>query len=94
MKMANYAPLSKRAGRRPATHKGMPHAQIGVRPDPQVNAELFRRAFSLPGVEDRPSVISVPGARALWLGETLPLARPDVIVAERTLTRSEDAGQQ
>jgi phospholipase/carboxylesterase len=61
----------------------MPHAQIGVRPDPQVNAELFRRAFSLPDVEDRPSVISVPGARALWLEESLPLARPDVIVAGR-----------
>jgi hypothetical protein len=81
--MTNYAPLNKRVGPRPATHKGMPHAQIGVQPDPQVNAELFRRAFSLPDVEDRPSVISVPGARALWLEEMVPLARPDVIVAGR-----------
>jgi hypothetical protein len=63
--MGSYAPLNRRANSRPATYKGMTHSQIGVRPDPQVNAELFRRAFSLPDVEDRPSVISVPGARAL-----------------------------
>ncbi|MGH2373772.1 MAG: luciferase family protein [bacterium] len=61
----------------------MPHAQVGVRPLPVVNAELFRRAYSLPDVEDRPTVISVPGARALWLREDMPLAHPEVIVAGR-----------
>ena len=34
--------------------------------------ELARRAFALPGVEERPSAISVPGARALWLSEGGP----------------------
>ena len=75
--------LPKRAGPRPLTHKGMPHAQIGVRPVPEVNAQLFTRCYALPDVRNEPTVISVPGARALWLREDLPLAHPDVIVAGR-----------
>jgi len=72
-----------RDGPRPLTNKGMPHAQIGVRPIPQVNAELFRRCYSLPGVENRPTIVSVPGARALWLKDEVPLAHPEVLVAGR-----------
>jgi hypothetical protein len=34
--------------------------------------ELARRVFAFPGVEERPSAISVPGARALWLRDDLP----------------------
>lgn len=75
--------LPRRAGPRPATHKGMPHAQIGVRPVPEVNAELFRRCFSLPDVRNEPTRLSVPGARALWLSEDLSLAHPEVIVVGR-----------
>ncbi len=78
-----YSPLPKRAGPRPVTHKGMPHAQIDVRPVPDVHAELFRRAYALPDVDNRPTVISVPGARALWLSEGVPLAHPEVIVTGR-----------
>jgi len=75
--------LPVRIGPRPVTHKGMPHAQIGVLPVPAVNEELFRRAYALPDVENRPTVISVPGARALWLHDGIPLAHPEVIVAGR-----------
>lgn len=74
-------PMRKRP--RPPTHQGMPHAQIGVRPLPEVNAELFRRCYTLPSVQNRPTVISVPGARALWLREDLPLSRPEVIARGR-----------
>jgi len=81
--MISDCPLPQRAGPRPPTHKGMPHAQIGVQPVPEVNAELFRRCFALPDVRNEPTVISVPGARALWLCEDLPLARPEVIAAGR-----------
>lgn len=76
-------PLPQRAGPRPRTHKGMPHAQIGIRPVADVHAELFRRAYALPDVEDRPTVISVPGARAFWLRDDVPLVHPEVIVAGR-----------
>jgi Luciferase len=34
--------------------------------------ELARRVFALPGVEERPSAISVPGAPALWMREDVP----------------------
>ena len=69
-------PIPKRSGPRPLTNKNMPHSQIGVQPVPDVNAELFRRAFALPDVTNQPTVISIPGARALWLDEGLPLAQP------------------
>ncbi len=70
------APIPQRSGPRPLTNKNMPHSQVGVKPDPSVNAELFRRAFALPGVTNQPTVISVPGARALWLDESVPLLQP------------------
>ena len=75
--------LPRRKGPRPPTSKNMPHAQIGVRPVAAVNEELFRRCFSLPDVRNEPTVISIPGARALWLDEDLPLAHPEVIVRGR-----------
>ena len=69
-------PIPKRSGPRPLTNKNMPHSQIDVQPVPDVNAELFRRAFALPDVTNQPTVISIPGARALWLDESLSLAQP------------------
>lgn len=79
----DHVPLPIRVGPRPPTSKGMPHAQLGVQPVPEVDAELRRRAFSLPDVEERPTIVSVPGARALWLREAAPLAHPEAIVAGR-----------
>ena len=68
---------------RPPTNKNMPHSQIGIKPVSEVNAELFRRAYSLPNVTNRPSVISVPGARALWLDEDIALDHPEVVARGR-----------
>lgn len=81
--MVNLTPLPQRAGPRPRTYQAMPHMQIGVQPVPEANAELFRRCYALPDVENRPTVISVPGARALWLRDDVPLAHPEVIAAGR-----------
>ncbi|MFQ5945333.1 MAG: luciferase family protein [Anaerolineae bacterium] len=50
---------------------------------PEVNAELFRRAFALPGVENRPSTFSLPGARGMWIGENVQITQPDQIVSGR-----------
>ena len=77
------APLPKRRGERPQVFQGMPHAQVDVEPVPEVNLHLFRRAFSLPGVSNEATVVSVPGARALWLDESMPLARADAVMAGR-----------
>jgi len=60
--------LPRRCGERPRTTSSNPHTQLDQQPeDPRLRAELARRLFSLRGVEERPSAISVPGARALWL---------------------------
>lgn len=77
----NQLPVRNRP--RPLTNQAMPHSQIGVQPVSEVNAELFKLCYSLPDVQNRPTVISVPGARALWLREDLPLAHPEAIVRGR-----------
>jgi Family of unknown function (DUF5519) len=61
--------LPRRRGVRPATTPSNPHTQLDQNPDPAVVDRLAARLFSLPGVVERPSAISVPGARALWLTE-------------------------
>lgn len=77
------APLPARAGPRPQVSPGMPHAQIGVTAEPAVDRELRRRAYALPGVLDRPTVVSVPGARALWLADEVELLRPEALLRGR-----------
>ena len=64
--------MPKRRGSRPTTTPTNPHTQLEQNPEREVVEELARRVFALPGVEERPSAISVPGARALWLREDVP----------------------
>ena len=67
------AVLPRRRGSRPRTTPTNPHTQLDQQPtDLTFVTELRRRAFSLPDVEERPSAISVPGARALWLQTGAP----------------------
>jgi hypothetical protein len=68
----NMNVLPKRGGPRPRTTPTNPHTQLEQNPEREVVEELARRVFALPGVEERPSAISVPGARALWLREDVP----------------------
>ena len=75
--------LPEREGERRQTTGSVPHIQLDAEPVPEVDAELRRRAYLLPGVEDRDSVLSLPGARSLWISEEIDLARPDVIAAGR-----------
>ena len=78
-----YPQLPNREGKRPATTGSVPHTQINVQVVPEVNTELLRRAFSLPGVENRPSTFSLPGARGMWLADEVTLVHPDQIVSGR-----------
>lgn len=67
--------ITRRRGPRPATTDTNPHRQLDQQPDdPTLRERLASVAFSLPGVEERPTAISVPGARALWLDD--PRAGP------------------
>ncbi len=72
-----------REGPRTITSGTVPHVQLDVIPNQAVNEELFRRAFTLPGVEDRPTIVSLPGARGMWLAEDIALAHPMAIVSGR-----------
>lgn len=76
-------PLPERTGPRIQTSGTVPHVQIGVEPVTAVNDELYRRAFALPGVEDRPTIVSLPGARGMWLSDDIALTHPEAIVSGR-----------
>ncbi|KAA3663402.1 MAG: phospholipase [Chloroflexi bacterium] len=76
-------PLPERAGPRTKTSGTVPHVQIDVEPITAVNDKLFQRAFTLPGVEDRPTIVSLPGARGMWLTDDISLAHPEAIVSGR-----------
>lgn len=75
----DFVALPEREGPRRETTGSVPHVQIEAEPIAAVDAELRRRVFQLPGVEDRPSNRSLPGARGLVLSDDVDLARPDVI---------------
>ena len=78
-----FDPLPQRSGPRTQTSGRVPHVQIDVEPVPEINDELHRRAFALPDVENRPTIVSLPGARGMWLSDGVPLAHPEVIVSGR-----------
>ena len=71
--------LPDRPGPRRETTGGVPHVQLDAAPVPAVDAELRRRVFQLPGVDNRESDRSLPGARGLSFSDEIDLARPDVI---------------
>src|SRR5918999_4571563 len=79
----NESVLPNRSGSRPRTTPANPHTQLEQNPQLEVAKELAHRVFTLPGVEERPSAISVPGARALWLREELPAGPQEAFMIGR-----------
>lgn len=65
--MSRLPALPPRRGVRPATTSGNPHRQLDQAPSLRTFSRLLERAFGLPEVERRPSIVSVEGAQALWL---------------------------
>ena len=80
---ADDNPLPQRSGPRPQTTANVPHVQIGINSVPEIDAKLLQLVSTLPGVDVRRTVISLPGAKGFWLDESLPLAHPEVIVGGR-----------
>ncbi|HEX6710762.1 MAG TPA: luciferase family protein [Rubrobacter sp.] len=76
----NESVLPKRSGSRPRTTPTNPHTQLEQNPQPEVVEELARRVFALPGVDERPSAISV---RALWLREERPAGPQEAFMIGR-----------
>lgn len=75
--------LPVRAGPQVETTQGVPHQQIGIEAVPELSGELLRRVMLLPGIEIRPTVIGMWGAKGFWLTDGLNLARPEVIFSGR-----------
>ncbi|MFN2569858.1 MAG: luciferase family protein [Candidatus Dormibacteria bacterium] len=76
--------MISRSGDGPRTHYGLPHSQLDQQPeDPAIREDLATRAFSLPGVAEEPSGISVPGARALILSPDVALGPPSAFMVGR-----------
>jgi phospholipase/carboxylesterase len=82
--------LPKRSGPLPKTTTGVPHIQIGVEPIPEVNEELFRRVYSLPGIENRMSVIAT--WRGLWINEHVTVFVPEALIDGREFAHIHDDG--
>lgn len=77
------SPLPERPGPRIRTTGAVPHMQVGVTVSSGINKKVFQRAFSLPGVENQSTIVSLPGARGLWLNKNITLAHPKAIVSGR-----------
>lgn len=80
---AAYADLPLRSPPPIETTPGVPHVQINVEAVPVLQTELLRRVSELPGLEIRPTVIGMFGAKGFWLLEDLTLVRPEVIFRGR-----------
>lgn len=77
-------PLPRRKGPKPVTSLGMPHQQLDQQPDQQrLRDALAQRVFALPDVVERPSGVSVPGARALVLEEDAAHGPDDAFMVGR-----------
>ena len=75
--------LPERAGQRPRTTLTNPHTQLDQNPEEVLVRELAQKVFALSDVEERPSAISVPGARALWLRDEVPAGPPEAFMIGR-----------
>jgi len=80
---AEVNPLPVRDGPQQETSGTVPHVQLDIEPDQDVVDELIRRAFLLPGVENRPTIVSLPGTLGMWLLEDVEVVHPEVIVEGR-----------
>jgi hypothetical protein len=60
-----------------------PHRQLTQNAPVRMYQRLAERLFTLPEVEEQPSLVSVPGARALWLTTQPPRRNPEAFMAEQ-----------
>ena len=77
--------LTRRDGPRPGTRRerGAPHAQISQTAPTVLQEKLLERARALPGFYVGASLVSVPGARALFLEASAAGGPPTVFQAGR-----------
>ncbi len=86
------APLPLRAGPRVQTSGRVPHVQLAVETKPALLSELHRFAYGLPGVEERPTIVSLPGAKGMWLNDSVPVVHSKAIVSGREFSHIHEDG--
>lgn len=64
--------LPPRPGAPPAVTSGIPHIQLDQTASDEMLEKLSTWAFSLEGIVEQPSQVSLPGARALTVAPELP----------------------
>ena len=75
--------IPKRTGDGPKTTNSMPHSQLDQNTSKEMVDKLAEWAFSLKAVEEHPSAISLPGARALWLRHGYDIADRAALIIKR-----------
>ena len=86
----NSVAIPKRPGPRPETTPDIPHTQIDVEPVQEVHDEMIRRIYSVPGIEDRPSVVG--GWQGMWIADNVTIAKPSAIIDEREFAHIHNDG--
>jgi len=86
----DYEPLPTRSGKRPRTTPNIPHHQIGVDIVPEVHDEMVRRIYSIPGIEDKPSVVL--SWQGMWIKRGVDLVHPEAILGGREFSHIHDDG--
>ena len=64
--------IPAREGQRPKTYFGIPHHQLDQTPPADLYARLVERFLALPDTTTGPSLVSVPGAQALFVAAGKP----------------------
>ena len=83
--------LPPRLGEQPDVTTGVPHIQLDQTSSDELLDDLSTRAFSLEGVVEQPSQVSLPGARALTVAPELP-ARPEAMIVGREFAHIHSSG--
>ena len=78
--------LPNRFGERPKTGEALPHLQLTDNSSTELFDELAEWLFSLEHIEERPTVISVRGARAAWIKDDYPNANFNILQHGREFT--------
>jgi hypothetical protein len=77
--------LPERVGPKPRTTPCAPHLQKDQNAPKAMLDALAERVFALPDVEERPTMFSADGARAIWLKDELPAGPPDAFLGAREI---------
>lgn len=77
--------FQERLGSRPSTVGPMPHMQTNQLSSPEIAEKLAETLFSIEGIIENPSRISIPGARGLFVKNLNQLKNPLVKNAQGEL---------